>query len=217
MRVENNKMKKVFSLGVSIILTMLLSGCAAHWSNIDLKPDGADSLAPYTGDKKTASCVAIMNDLRVKSNGQEVNASSEFHKRFVANLKDARVFESVVSDMPATKPEKYVNLSLAVNENQDTNQGANVAKGFFIGLSLYLLTPVLPLSYDFESEMLLNATRWDGKSKQYSAKGNGSASYQLFANARMAGSEVRAKVTNNNLNALMNQLVQDTDFLYGLQ
>jgi hypothetical protein len=39
----------------------------------------------------------------------------------------------------------------------------------------------------------------------------------LFANAPMAGNEVRAKVTNNNLNALMNQLVRDTDFLYGLQ
>ncbi|BEH09648.1 MULTISPECIES: hypothetical protein [Geobacter] len=205
-------MKKI----VGVILAMVLSGCTAHWTNIDLKPEGADSLNAYSGGKKTTSCVAVMNDLRVKSNGQEVNASSEFQKRFVTNLKDTKIFESVITDMPTTKPEKYVNFALTVNENQDTNQGANVAKGFFIGLSLYLLTPVLPLSYDFDSEMLLNATRWDGKTKQYVAKGQGSASYHLFANAPMAGGEVRAKITNNNLNALMNQLVRDTEFLYGL-
>jgi hypothetical protein len=206
-------MKKI--VGVMIVF-MFLSGCTYHWANIDLKPNGSDLITPYAGNKKIVSCVAIMNDLRVKSNGQDVNASSEFHKRFVINLKDTNIFESVVFDMPTAKPEKYVNFTLSVNENQDTNQGANMAKGFFIGLTLYLLTPVLPLSYDFESEMLLNATRWDGKTKQYVTKGKGSASYHLFANPIMAGQEVRNKVTNNNLNALMNQLIRDTDFLYGL-
>ena len=120
-----------------------------------------------------------------------------------------------VNDMPATKPDKYISFVLESDENQETNQGANAVKGFFIGATFFLLTPVIPLSYDFESDMHLLATRGDGKAKQYSAKGKGSASYQLYANAAMAGQEVRAKVTNNNINSLMNQLSLDANFLCG--
>lgn len=207
-------MKKI----IGVLLTILLSGCTAHWVEIGNKPDGSESINQYAGDKKaTIGSVAIMNDLRVKSDGQEVNASSNFEKRFMAHLKDTNIFNAVVSDMPAAKPEKYVKFALSVSENQNPHQGTNFVKGMLIGLTLYALTPVLPLSYDFESEMVLNATRWDGKTKQYVAKGNGSVSYHLFANKVMAGQEVQAKVTNSNVNALMNQLVRDADFLYGFQ
>lgn len=209
-------MKKGYSLGMAIILMMLLAGCTSHWTNIDLKPDGSDSMNAYSGSGKTANSVAIMSELRVKSNGLDVNASDNFQKRFILNLKDSKIFESVVQEMPTPKPDKYVSFALSVNENHDQHQGANVTKGIFIGLSLYLLTPVLHLSYDFESHMLLNATRWDGKTKEYVAKGQGSSSYQLYANRAAVSGDVQATVTKNNLNALMNQLVQDTDFLYGL-
>lgn len=209
-------MKKVLNFGIPILLMMLLSGCTSHWTSIDLKPDGSDSMNPYSGDNKKAGCVAIMSEVRVKNNGLDANASDSFQKRFILNLKDTRIFEAVVQDMPTPKPDKYVSLALAVNENHDLHQGSNVTKGIFIGLSLYLLTPVLPLSYDFESHMLLNATRWDGKTKQYVAKGQGNSSFQLYANRAAANGDVQSKVMSNNLNALMNQLVKDTDFLYGL-
>lgn len=198
-----------------LLLLFALTGCTSHWANVEITPEGADFAPSSHISPKESKCVAVMNDLRVKSNGFDVNASADFQRRFISNVKDTRVFSNVVSEMPATKPERYVDLALAVSEKQDSKQGANMAKGFLIGLSIYTLTPVIPLSYDFESEMLLQATRWDGKTRQYTAKGKGTEAYHLFANAHAAGNELRAQVTNNNINALMSQLVSDADFFAG--
>ena len=209
-------MKKIIAAMLIVSITGL-SGCTLHWTDIDLKPDGADaiSIAKHSNENAVLSCLAIMGDLKVKSNGHEVNASSEFQKRFMVHIKDTNIFSSVAQDMPAIKPDKYVSFVLESDENQESNQGANAVKGFFIGATFFLLTPVIPLSYDFESDMHLIAARGDGKTKQYSAKGKGSASYQLYANAAMAGQEVRAEVTNNNINSLMSQLTLDAKFLCG--
>ncbi|MGZ4968048.1 MAG: hypothetical protein ACXV8O_01415 [Methylobacter sp.] len=196
-----------------ILLAIVISGCAGIWTSIDTKPTGAE-LVPHTSSSLNSSdCVALMNDMKTKSNNQEVNPSSEFQKRFITHLKDTRIFETVATETPAIKPSKYVTLTFESNENQDSNQGLNVFKGFIIGGSFYLLTPIIPLSYDFESIMTLSAIRQDGAIKKYEAKGSGSAKYHLFANAAAAGQEVRAEITNNNINSLMNQLAMDADFL----
>ncbi|MCL7422389.1 MAG: hypothetical protein M8364_15970 [Methylobacter sp.] len=203
-------MKKITIL----IFAMGFSGCTAHWTNIDLKPDEAAPVSHYSGSKPS-NCMAVMDDLRVTSNGQAANVNEAFQKRFITNLKDTHLFSTVTDTIPTDRPNNLVNFALSIAENQDTNQGANVTKGFFIGLSLYLLTPVIPLSYDFESDMTLVAMRSDGRSKRYTAKGKGEARYHLFANAAMAGEDVRSQITNNNLSALMNQISQDADFICG--
>jgi hypothetical protein len=204
-------MKKITTL----ILAVGLSGCTAHWTNIDVKPDAAAPVDHYS-NRTLSNCMAIMDDLRVTSNGQAVDANEAFQKRFMTNLKDTHLFSKVTTETPTIQPDKMANFALSVAENQDTNQGANAAKGFFIGASLYLLTPVLPLSYDFAQDMTLNVTRSDGRSKRYTAKGKGEARYHLFANAPMAGEEVRGQIINNNLAALMNQIKQDADFICGI-
>jgi len=192
---------------------VVLSGCTMHWTNIDAKPDGADSVAHYSKSSGARECLAVMDDLQTIFDSQETNASVEFQKRLLRHIKGTGVFNSVTEEMPTVKPNRWVNFALKSNEAQDTNQGSNMVKGFFIGFTFWLLTPVLPLSYDFESDMTLNATRWDGKTKSYHAKGSGNAKYQLYANSAIAGNEVRAQITNNNINSLMSQLVQDADFL----
>lgn len=199
---------------ICLLVVFLLTGCTLHWNKIETKPDGADNFVPYSGGAER--CSAVFADLRVKQNGLDVNASTDFQKRFATALKDTKLFESVLVEPTTSMPSRHVTFSLKVNENQDTNQGANVTKGFIIGLSLYVLTPIIPLSYDFESEMILQAARWDGKTKDYTAKGKGSAGYHLFANAPVAGNELRAVITNNNVNALMNQLVNDLEFISGI-
>lgn len=198
------------------ILMMVVSGCTAHWTNIDIKPDKYETTVHSSNKLNSSNCVAVLNDLKTKSNGQEVNASVDFQRRFIAHLKDTAVFESVSAESPSIKPSKYVSLTFESNENQEPNQGLNVFKGFIIGGTFYLLTPVIPLSYDFESLMTLSALRSDGRIKKYEAKGSGNAKYHLFANAAMAGSELRAEITNNNINSLMNQIATDADFLCSL-
>jgi len=202
-------MKKITTL----ILAVGLSGCTAHWTNIDVKPDNQVSVSRYS---HSSDCVAIMDDLHVTSNGQAVDANEAFQKRFMTNLKDTHMFSKVAAETPDAQHDKLVNFALSVAENQNTNQGANAAKGFFIGASLYLLTPVLPLSYDFSQDVMLNVTRSDGRSKRYTANGKGEARYHLFGNAAMAGSEVRGQIINNNLTSLINQIKQDADFICGI-
>jgi hypothetical protein len=200
---------------VATVAMVTLSGCTMHWTNIDAKPNGADSAAHYSSASTSSGheCLAVMDDLQTIFDSQETNASVEFQKRLLRHIKGTGVFNSVAEEMPAAKPDRWVNFALKSNEAQDTNQGSNMVKGFFIGFTFWLLPPVLPLSYDFESDMTLHATRWDGKSRSYHAKGGGNAKYHYFANPAAAGSELRAQITNNNINSLMSQLVQDAGFL----
>lgn len=206
-------MKKI--IAVSLIIG--LSGCAMHWTDIDIKPDGANAVSGHSNYKPASRCLAVMSDLKVKSNGQEVNSSAEFQNRFITHIRETKIFDSVVHDMPTTKPDKYVEFVLEAEENSDNHHVANVAKSFFIGLSLFTLTPALPFSYDFESVMHLYATRSDGKTKQYNARGKGSANYYVtLNNANLASQELITEVSNNNMNALINQLSLDENFLCSL-
>lgn len=205
-------MRKRLFCGAAVVMVML-SGCTMHWTNIDAKPNGAESEARYSIAPGGRECLAVMDDLQTIFDSQETNASVEFQKRLLRHIKGTGIFNSVAEEMPAAKPDRWVNFALKSNEAQDRNQGSNMVKGFFIGFTFWLLTPVLPLSYNFESDMTLHATRWDGKSRSYHAKGGGNAKYHYFANPAAAGSELRAQITNNNINSLMSQLVQDADFL----
>ena len=204
-------MKKI--IAVSLIIG--LSGCAMHWTDIDIKPDGANAVSGHLNNKPVSGCLAIMADLKVKLNGHETNPSLGFQNRFITHIKDTKIFDSVIHDMPSIKPERYVSFVLESDENEEKDQAVNAVKGFFIGLTLFVLTPVIPLSYEFESDMHLYATRGDGKTNRYNAKGKGSVSYQFFGAAK-ASQELISEVTNNNINSLINQLSLDENFLCSL-
>jgi hypothetical protein len=197
---------------ITYLLSVVLVACTSHSVRMNLIPEGSDASQANAEYKKLAAPVAILNTLGAKSNGLEVNASGGFQKRFLNHLKEKKIFGSVIDSMPTPMPVKYTLLDLTVNENKDAHRGGAFAKGFFIGLTLLLLSPVLEFQFDFESEMTLTVTKSDGQSRQYHAKGNGTADYKFFSDAGRAVTELASKVTTNNLNSLTNQLSKDADF-----
>ena len=190
---------------------IFFTGCTNYSTELLDVSSQSESVKPYSNVQP--KCMAIMDEFSVKSDGQTANISVDFKERFISEIKKTNIFERVLDENPLNSSEKITVFSLDVSENQDTHQGSNVTKGFFVGLTLWLITPFVYLDYDFDSEMLLNATNPEGKTRVYKSKSSSSASYQLYANSQAAGNEARAKALSANINSLMNQIIDDASFL----
>lgn len=203
--------RSVIMILVVLQVVFLVSGCAS-WTTIKESPPFHENFTGVSPSAQREGLPAILVDCRVTSNGVPAAASQDFINRFVNELNRTGLFQNVRTGFPGSVPPKIYTLSLSVAENSDPHQGAAMVKGFFIGLSLFTLTPALPLRVDFESQMHLTVSTWDGRSKHYTARGEGAAKFHLFANAAQAGQDVVGKVTTANINSLMNQMMQDSAF-----
>lgn len=161
---------------------------------------------------------AILGGVVATLNGEEVNPSRDFEHRLLRTLGGTGLFSTIRSQIGSTGPESCVRFSMGIDEDLDSHQGKAILHGFLIGLTLYLLTPALPLQLDFESQMTLDAVRPDGDTRRVYIQCKGVAYYHLLANAVLAEMEVGAKVTTNNLNSLISQVVQDAEWFrqYGI-
>jgi len=193
---------------VAILLLSLAAGCAS-WTTIGERPLLSEAFTGTTFPTQQTQ-PAFLKDCRVTVNGTEVNPSQDFVNRFLNNVTRTGLFTPARTGAPDQGLQRYVVMTLSVDENKDTHQGEAIGKGVLIGLTLYLLAPVLPLRYDFESQMTLSVALVDGRSKQYTARGSGTAHFHLFANAYLAGQDVEGKVTSSNINSIMNQLMKDS-------
>lgn len=196
------KRTRMFLGAVAVCLT---AGCASHWVSIEEKSPGAETFTPAV---KKGTEVACLSRVTVMQNGVEVTPNQDWIKRFSDKLRDTQVMSTLTNDHNCNG----TSFNLTVSNTIDSHQGANATKGFFIGATLFLLTPALPLNIDFSSEMTLDATRPNGTAKRYTAKSAGSAWWHYFGNNILAGQELGSTITNNNTNAVMNQVVADSDF-----
>ena len=85
-------------------------------------------------------------------------------------------------------------------------------RGFVIGASMFLLSPVIELDYDYAAEASLELGRWDGQVKRYTARSAGTAHYTVFAASPTMIGELKGQVTEACLTDLMDQLIRDTNF-----
>jgi hypothetical protein len=208
---EGVTMKKK-AISVLLIFFVLFSFGCASWTTIKEKPALSDNFQYPERITQHEKFPAYLIDTKFSINGNDVNASQDFIERLLTNFNRTQLFSFVKKGVPETSNIKYYRLRFNCNERKDTNQGTAFVKGFFIGLTLFLLTPALPLTYDYDANMTLYATNWDGVTKEYSAKSSGTANFHLFANPVLAGGDVEAKVINANLNSLMNQMMRDGAF-----
>ncbi len=104
--------------------------------------------------------------------------------------------------------EPFYELTLTVNETYHNNTFLNFVKGFFIGASLFILTPILPLTEEFGSDMTLKVIAPNIKEKEYRVSQNGSLTCTFF-NCPSGRVKLTGEVTDNNITCLINQLVQD--------
>jgi hypothetical protein len=77
---------------------------------------------------------------------------------------------------------------------------------------MFVLTPLIPLEYDYAAHVTLELERWDGQIKRYESQSAGTAHYHLFGATPLVIDELKGHVTESCLTGLMQQIVLDTPF-----
>ena len=78
-------------------------------------------------------------------------------------LEDAGLFPKVNYRSSSGTNKDVALISIEFNQKQHLNAGGNMTKVFFIGFTLFLLTPALPMTYGFESDMTATIHFADGE------------------------------------------------------
>ena len=156
----------------------------------------------------------ILDRIRTTRNGSPQNPSAETEQRILNSLSDIGLFSQLTS-INASAPvfgEKTVLARLLLDEAVDPHSGGAALKGIVIGASMYLLTPLLPLEYDYAAHMSLELERWDGQIKRYESQSAGTAHYHLFGATPIMVDELKGHVTESCLSDLARQIANDTAF-----
>jgi hypothetical protein len=200
------------TLGCCGLLLTATSGCS-RW---------IEMIGPSSSmDERTAQMLArdeqvplILDRIRTTKNGSPQNPSSETEQRILGSLGDIGLFShlTTVNMAAPVLGEKMVRARLFFDEAIDPHAGGAAWKGIIIGASMYLLTPFLPLEYDYAAHLSLELERWDGQVKRYESQSAGTARYHLFGATPIMMDELKGHVTESCLNELARQIAKDTAF-----
>ena len=193
------------------LLLLQLCGCA-RW--IELKTTPASPLLSSHSIAEQEQVPLLLNPVHVTRNGAAQFPSAEAEQRLLAGLSDLGLFARSEPTTGSGLPlhSKTIRAHVLVDEALDPHPGGAALKGFIIGASLFTLTPLLPLEYDYAVNMTLELERWDGEIKLYRSQAAGTARYHLFGATPLVIEELKGHVTESCLIALMQQVIRDTSF-----
>ena len=200
-------------LGLVVLTTTTTVGCTTRW--IDLTPSSANRENPVTQSILNDERVPlVMDGFRMTQNGAPQNPSTEVEHRILNTVQETRLFSTLVPLGGNVVPlsDKVVTARITFDETIDSHTGETAWKGFLIGASMFLLSPIIDLDYDYAAEASLELGRWDGQVKRYTARSAGTAHYTVFAASPTLIGELKGQVTEACLTELMEQLIQDTNF-----
>jgi hypothetical protein len=123
-------------------------------------------------------------------------------------LEDAGLFPKVNYRSSSGTNKDVALISIEFNQKQHLNAGGNMTKVFFIGFTLFLLTPALPMTYGFESDMTATIHFADGEEVVCRKKATGKCYYNFVYPADLAMQGTRAKVVGENYKALTPDLIK---------
>lgn len=199
--------------GLLAVLLLFSSACS-RW--IELTDD--DASRARHGTVRTIAqqeqVPLVLDRVQLIRNGSPQDPSRDADRRLLDSLREIGLFSrSDSSDtMAAATQGKTIHARLVIDEAVDPHSGAAAWKGIVIGASMFLLTPVIPLEYDYASRMTLELERWDGQIKRYEGRSAGTSRFHLFGATPVMIDELKGLVTESCLIALMEQVVQDSSF-----
>lgn len=195
------------------LVGFVMCGMTACTRWIDVK---APSSSPQTTVSHALSSderVPLMVDtFRLSQNGTPQHPSSEAERRILNAVRETRLFSTLIP-LGGASPSangKTVTARVTFDETIDSHSGPTALKGIVIGASMFLLSPIIELDYDYTAQAHLELERWDGHVTHYEARSSGTAHYNLFGASPVVINELKGQVIETCLNSLMNQLVQDT-------
>jgi len=199
-------------LGLVGLTTTTTVGCT-RW--IDVIPSPTNRQESVTQSILNDERVPlVMDGFRMTQNGAPQNPSTEIEHRILNTVQETRLFSTLVplGGNAASLGDKVVTARITFDETIDPHSGETAWKGFVIGASMFFLSPVIELDYDYTAQARLELERWDGQVKRYEARSAGTVHYTLFAATPIMIGELKGQVTEACLTELMDQLVQDTNF-----
>jgi hypothetical protein len=195
-------------VGSIISFAAVVAGCSFEPVLVRSSP-GAQSLSASSGP---ARAHARIESVRTTVNGAEQSTNPEFILRFQGMLERTNLF----SDLRfggRTRGATMVNLE--VREHIDLHQQANNAKALIVAFSLLTLSPFLHERMDCRVDLVLNAVRPDGQSRQYTAFAETVGRWFGVINPAAPPRTIDAasgKALSAALASLMGQLTADEDF-----
>ena len=201
------------ALGLVVLTTATTVGCSTRW--IDLTPSTTNRGNPVTQSILNEERVPlVMDGFRMTQNGAPQNPSSEVERRILNTVHETHLFSTLVplGGNVAPLADKVVTARITFDETIDSHSGEAAWKGFLIGATMFLLSPIIDLDYDYAAEASLELGRWDGQVKRYTARSAGTAHYTVFAASPTLIGELKGQVTEACLTDLIDQLVRDTHF-----
>jgi hypothetical protein len=197
-----------------LIIVILTVGCARR---IDVIPSSTLQQESITRSIPNDERVPlVMDGFRMMQNGAPQNPSTEIERRILNTVQETRLFSTLVplggNVSSLGDKDKVVTARITFDETVDPHSGSAAWKGLVIAASMFLLSPVIELDYDYAAQASLELERWDGQVKRYEARSTGTAHYYLFGATPMMIGELKGQVTEACLTELMDQLVRDTNF-----
>lgn len=198
------------TVGFSGLAILASVGCARSIAVIPPSSELQETTARSISDYDRVPFV--LDTFRMSQNGVPQHPSSDIERRVLNVVQETRLFSTLVplGGIPASDGSKTVAARFTFDETIDSHSGYTALKGIVIGASMFLLSPVIELDYDYTAQAHLELERWDGSVKRYDARSSGTAHYNLFGASPVVINELKGQVIETCLNSLMNQLVQDT-------
>ncbi|MDH5640652.1 MAG: hypothetical protein OEY28_05115 [Nitrospira sp.] len=198
----------VFS-GLIIIAT---GGCAR---SIVVTPPSLDRLESIAQPIMDAERVPfVMDTFRLSLNGAHQHPSSGLERRILNHVQETRLFSALVplGASQVTPAEKTITARMTFEETIDPHSGPTALKGFLVGASMFLLSPLIEMDYDYSARASLELERWDGQIAHYEARSSGTVSYNLFGATPIMIDELKGRVTEACLTDLVNQIIRNSTF-----
>lgn len=205
-------LSRVSILVFSSLLVTATGGCAR---SIALAPslfERQDSIVHAI--ENTDRVPFVMDSFRMLLNGAPQNPSPNLERRILNRVQETQLF-SLILPFGATQASadgKAISARIIFEETIDPHSGQTALKGMLVGASMFLLSPVIELNYDYAAKASLELERWDGEVKRYEARSSGTVHYNLFGATPIMIDELKGQVTEACLAELMNHLVQDGNF-----
>lgn len=206
----NNGIYKVMIkyVGISMVL-MMMTGCYSY-SNMTKIPQNSDTINIANNSNKN-KLVGYVSSINVKFNNGNTNVNDGFAKKLIQQLQKTNYLQDVMYSVYSKKPDSsYIDISININEAEDLNMGLNMTKSIFTGLSLFILAPALPNSYDFNTDHYLQAAWPDGKKREYKASCAGFASGTFpYVGLLQEYGKIKGDLTDKCLSSIINQFTSE--------
>lgn len=193
---------------LSVTLFLLLAGCYSGYSMTKTPPVSDQVNRNYN---RSGQVPVYISSISVKNNSM----SAGFENRLIAKMNETGLYGDVIYGIYARRPTtEFIDASLSITEVVEDHTASNATKGFFVGATLFLLTPALPLKYDIEDHFALHVVWPNGQQRDYTANCAAHA-YGTLYQLQPAANTASGESVDRCLTSVVNQMGADAIHMIG--